>query len=72
MTRDEWEWCLAFITHGGKAFEAYDDFNRVEVQDGRYRIANRTTSIRHRLQIGTIVSDPVVRVSYLKGGTRAP
>ncbi|HRX22662.1 MAG TPA: ligase-associated DNA damage response DEXH box helicase [Chitinophagales bacterium] len=69
MTRDEWEWCLAFITHGGKAFEAYDDFNRVEVQDGRYRIANRTASIRHRLQIGTIVSDPVVRVSYLKGGT---
>ena len=69
MTRDEWEWCLAFITHGGKAFEAYDDFSRVEVQDGWYRIANRTASIRHRLQIGTIVSDPVVRVSYLKGGT---
>ena len=30
---------------------------------------NKKAATKHRLQIGTIVSDPVVRIAYLKGGT---
>lgn len=69
MTDDEWKWCLDFITKGGKALEAYNEYSRVVVEDGVYRIANKRASLRHRLQIGTIVSDPVVTVRYVKGGT---
>jgi ATP-dependent Lhr-like helicase len=35
---------------------------------GRYRITNRRTAMRHRLYIGTIVSDPMLKVKFLTGG----
>jgi len=69
MTEDEWRWMLQFITHGGSAFSAYDDFSKVGVIEGRYRIINKTAATKHRLQIGTIVSEPVIRIAYLKGGS---
>ena len=69
MNDDEWKWLLQFITQGGSAFSAYDEFVRVGKVNGRYHILNRKQATRHRLQIGTIVSDPVVRISYLRGGT---
>lgn len=68
MTVDEWEWILAFITTGG-TLQAYEEFKKVEIgEDGIWRITSRRTAMRHRLQIGTIVSDAVMKVKYLKGG----
>lgn len=68
MTVDEWEWILAFITTGG-TLNAYEEFKKVEIgEDGVWRITSRRTAMRHRLQIGTIVSDAVMKVKYLKGG----
>lgn len=68
MTLDEWEWVLAFITTGG-SLEAYQEFKKVEIQEnGLWKITQRRTAMRHRLNIGTIVSDAVMRVKYLKGG----
>lgn len=69
ITDEEWQNMLRFLTQGGNAFSAYDEFSRVAKVDDLYRIMNRKAATRHRLQIGTIVSDPVVRVAYLKGGT---
>ncbi|MEZ4961570.1 MAG: ligase-associated DNA damage response DEXH box helicase [Saprospiraceae bacterium] len=68
MTVDEWEWVLAFITTGG-SLNAYEEFQKVEKgADGTWRIASKRTAMRHRLHIGTIVSDAVMKVKYLKGG----
>ncbi len=68
MTVDEWEWALAFISTGG-TLEAYEEFQKVEIgADGVWRITSRRTTMRHRLAIGTIVSDAVLKVKYLKGG----
>lgn len=68
LSRDEWESVLRLITSGGDAFSAYDDFSRVGFADGKYRIMNRKAASRHRMQIGTIVSDPVVHIAFLGGG----
>lgn len=68
ITPEEWNWCLHFITLGGKAFEAYNEFSRVVREKDRFIIAGRAAATKHRLQIGTIVSDSVVMVRYLKGG----
>lgn len=50
-------------------FRRTDDFSRVGKVGERYHIVNKLAARKHRLSIGTIVSDPVVRVAYLKGGT---
>lgn len=64
----EWEQLLQFITAGGVALHQYDEFKKVEVIDGLYKINNRRMAMRHRMHIGTIVSDSMVKVKFLSGG----
>jgi ATP-dependent helicase Lhr and Lhr-like helicase len=68
LQRSDWEWVLSFITTGGQSLQRYREFARVEVSDSRYRVVNRRIATRHRLSIGTIVSDPVLRLKFLSGG----
>ena len=68
MSDEEWSEILHFITAGGAALNQYDEYKKVEVEDGVYRIKSRRIAMRHRMHIGTIVSDAMVRVKYLTGG----
>lgn len=68
ITEEEWRWVLNFITKGSQSLQAYDEYKKVEIEeDGRFKVNNRGIAMRHRLQIGTIVSDAVLSVKYLKG-----
>jgi ATP-dependent helicase Lhr and Lhr-like helicase len=67
LTAAEWEWVLAFAGSGGAALATYPDYRRVVPRDGTYRVANRQVAQRHRLSIGTITSDPMIQVKYLRG-----
>jgi ATP-dependent Lhr-like helicase len=64
---DEWSWLLNFITTGGDSLQAYDEYRKVVVRDGLYKVENRTIAMRHRLSIGTIVGDSSLHVKYLSG-----
>lgn len=68
MTPEEWEKILQFITAGGIALQQYDDFKKVEIIDGVYRIVNRRIAMRHRMHIGTIVSEAMLKVKFVSGG----
>ena len=69
MTEDEWREVLHFITEGGVALQQYDEFKKVEVmEDGLFRINSRRVAMRHRLHIGTIVSDAMLKVRFTSGG----
>lgn len=68
LTEDEWQQLLYFITVGGNALQQYDEYKKVEVEDGKYIIKSRRVAMRHRMHIGTIVSDPMLKVKYLGGG----
>ena len=69
MTGDEWREILHFITEGGSALQQYDEFRKVEVmEDGLYKINSRRVAMRHRLHIGTIVSDAMLKVRFTSGG----
>ena len=68
ITPDEFREMLQFITVGGTALQQYDEFKKVEIIDGRYRITSRRVAMRHRLHIGTIVSDPMLKVRMMGGG----
>jgi ATP-dependent Lhr-like helicase len=68
ITRDEWLEVLQHITLGGKALQQYDDYKKVEIIDDLYIILNRRIAMRHRMHIGTIVSDAMLKVKFLSGG----
>lgn len=67
MNDTEWKWCMDFITTGGDALHQYDEFKKVENVDGIYRVLNRKIAMRHRLSMGTIVSDNILKVKYVTG-----
>lgn len=66
----EWHWCLSFIRDGGPALATYGDYRRVEWDAalGRMVLRDRTLARRHRMGIGTIVSDQMIRVKWANGG----
>ncbi len=68
ITKDEWQQILQFATAGGVALQQYDDFKKIEIIDGLYKINNRRIAMRHRMHIGTIVSDPMMKVKFISGG----
>jgi len=68
LTKDEFQWALDFVAQGGTSLTAYPEYHRVREVDGRWRVPDRGIARRHRLQIGTIVSDSVMQVAYLSGG----
>ena len=68
MSEDEWKEILHFISEGGAALQQYDEFKKVEIINGLYKINNRRVAMRHRLHIGTIVSDSMMKVKFMSGG----
>jgi ATP-dependent Lhr-like helicase len=69
MTEDEWGEILHFITEGGVALHQYDEFRKVEIMEGGlYKINSRRVAMRHRMNIGTIVSDAMLNVKFISGG----
>jgi ATP-dependent helicase Lhr and Lhr-like helicase len=67
LGRAEWEQILHFIAEGG-ALHQYDDYKKIEIEDGIYKIKSRRLAMRHRLHIGTIVSEAMMKVKFMSGG----
>lgn len=69
LTKAQFKWIINFITLGSQSLQAYDEYKKVEIEaDGKLKVNSRMIAMRHRLQIGTIVSDAVLAVKFLKGG----
>lgn len=70
LARAEFDWALAFCERGGDSLTTYPDYHRIRPDEqGVYRVPDRGIARRHRLAIGTIVSDAAMQVKYLSGGT---
>lgn len=67
VTQEEFNWCLAFITTGGVSLKVYDEYHKVVLENGLYKVTNRAIAMRHRLSIGTIVSDAMMHVKFMGG-----
>lgn len=63
----EWYWTLDFITKGGEALRAYPEYRKVDCVAGVYRVTDVAIARRHRMSIGTIVSDASMDVRYVNG-----
>ena len=69
LREDEWRWVLDFITRGGSALESYPEYSKVVERGGRLMVAGKQAALRHRLSIGTIVSESAMKVQLLRGRT---
>lgn len=67
LTEEEWNYLLNFTTTGGSALTAYDEYRKVIVENGLYKVDDRRVALRHRLSIGTIVGDTSMFVRYVSG-----
>lgn len=68
MTKEEWERIIYFISSGGNALQQYDDYKKLEWEDELFKIKNRRIAMRHRMNIGTIVSESMLKVKFISGG----
>ena len=69
LTEKEWNWILDFLISGGKSLTRYDEYSKVVEEDGVYKVTDRKIIRRHRMSIGTIASDTMMRVKYMKGAS---
>lgn len=69
LERKDFEDLLQFITRGGRTLSAYDEFLKVEIENGLYKVNNRRVAMRHRLSMGTITGDVNIRIKFMSGGS---
>lgn len=68
LSADDWNWALDFVGRGGKALRAYPDYQRVSRDaEGVYRVESARIGQRHRMSIGTIVSEASMLIKMMNG-----
>ncbi len=71
LTREAFDQVLSFVATGGYALANYDRYAKLRrMTDGAYRVSNPRIARQYRLNVGTIVEAPMLRVrlARLKGG----
>jgi ATP-dependent Lhr-like helicase len=69
LTEEEFAWAIQFITQGGNTLQSYEEFHKVaKDEDEIYRAKSRRISMLHRMNMGAIVSEAMLRVKFLSGG----
>jgi ATP-dependent Lhr-like helicase len=69
---EDFEGVIDFVSTGGYALRTYDRFKRiVKGLDGLWRVRNEETALRHRMNVGAIVSPAMlsVRIAGRRRGT---
>ncbi|NNC81935.1 MAG: ligase-associated DNA damage response DEXH box helicase [Flavobacteriales bacterium] len=64
---DDFLQLLDFIQRGSPSLRNYEEFKKVEYVDGLYKVFSRRVAMRHRMNIGTIVSDAMLHVKFVGG-----
>ena len=68
LPRSQFDRILDFVATGGYALRAYERYARLRRTDeGMWRIANPQVAQQYRLNVGTIVEEPMVRVRLVRG-----
>lgn len=67
VTWETWERVLDFVATGGYALRRYDQYRRiVRNEEGLFRAAHPKVVQRYRMNIGTIIEEPLIRVKLVK------
>jgi ATP-dependent Lhr-like helicase len=67
LARDEFDAVIDFVATGGYALKAYERFAKIRAgKDGRWRISHPRIAQRYRLNVGTIVEEPMIKVRLVR------
>ncbi len=67
ISGDDWNQVIEFITTGGAALDAYDEYRKVILDGEIFEIFSKGTANAHRMSIGTIVGENSIQI-VLKNG----
>jgi ATP-dependent Lhr-like helicase len=68
LARSDFDDVLAFVADGGYALHRYERYRRLaRDQQGRYRVAAPAHLRRYRMNVGTIVEAPTIKVKLKRG-----
>jgi ATP-dependent Lhr-like helicase len=66
---EEWKGILDFLTIGGSVLKSYEEFHKIVImEDGLYKVTSRKIAMLHRMNMGVIVSDAMLKVKFISGG----
>jgi ATP-dependent Lhr-like helicase len=72
LSREAFDWALRFCERGGDSLSAYPEYHRIvrapAAEGGRWRVADAAIARRHKLMVGTIVSDASMAVKWASAG----
>ena len=67
LSRDTFGRIVDFVATGGYALKTYERYARIrQTKDGTWRIANPAVAQQYRLNLGTIVEEPMLNVRLVK------
>lgn len=66
LSYEEFERAIDFLVTGG-CLKSYDNYQKLKEFKGRFYLSNKEMIRTHRLNMGTITSDPVITVQYVRG-----
>lgn len=67
MTREEWLMLIHYLQHGSQSLQSYNEYRKLDFEDGIYKVTQRKVAQIHKLSIGTIVSDAMISIQYVRG-----
>jgi ATP-dependent Lhr-like helicase len=67
LPRDEFDRVFGFVRDGGYALKAYERWRRLREIGGGWRAANPTVIRQYRMNVGTIVESPMLKVRLGRG-----
>ena len=73
LTWETFERVIDFVATGGYALRAYERYAKLrKTPEGLWRIANPQVAQQYRLNVGTIIEEPMVKVRLVKGRVQKP
>jgi ATP-dependent Lhr-like helicase len=69
LSRADFDDVLGFVEHGGYALAAYERYRKLfRDAEGRVHVRSERVARQHRMNIGTIVEEPLLKVRYAGRG----
>lgn len=71
LPRADFDDVIDFVATGGYALKSYERFARIKQdKDGRWRVTNPKVRQSYRLNVGTIVEEPMLKVKLVRGRSK--
>lgn len=69
MSETEFDEIIDFLVTGGGALKNYNEFKKIELlENGMHKVQSRKIAMLHRMNMGVIVSDAMMKVKFITGG----